>query len=93
MTGPEHYREAERLVEEANRVGHEDPARGSGILAAAQVHATLADAAATALNDADAGTPMPEWHNWRVAAGYPAKADRDFVAGQAAIEDGTERPR
>ena len=48
MTGPEHYEEAERLIEVANEVGHEDPQRGHGILAAAQVHATLALAAATA---------------------------------------------
>lgn len=39
MSGPEHYREAERLL------GHTGSER---ILAAAQVHATLALAAATA---------------------------------------------
>ncbi|MEV5619462.1 MULTISPECIES: hypothetical protein [unclassified Streptomyces] len=43
MTGPEHYREAERLLALADY--HDDPAR----CAAAQVHATLALAAATAL--------------------------------------------
>lgn len=54
MTGPEHYREAERLLEQA--ASWEDGgaffAVDSGIkydLAAAQVHATLALAAATAL--------------------------------------------
>lgn len=36
MNGPEHYREAERLL-----------SLGPGVLAAAQVHATLALAAAT----------------------------------------------
>lgn len=80
MTGPEHYAEAERLIEEANHVGHEDAARGDGIIAAAHVHATLALAAATALNDHDSGTPLPEWHHWRVAAGYPAESDERFVA-------------
>jgi hypothetical protein len=48
-TGPENYREAERLIAEANHVGHSDPVRASGMLVAAQVHATLALAAATAL--------------------------------------------
>ena len=45
MTGPEHYREAERLIAEIPRAGlpHEDIAM---IQQAAQVHATLAVAAA-----------------------------------------------
>lgn len=47
MTGPEHYSEAERLIDAANHVGHHDPARGTEYLAAAQVHAALAQAAAT----------------------------------------------
>jgi hypothetical protein len=47
MTGPEHRTEAERLITEANRVGHRDPQRGDGILRAAQVHATLATIPAT----------------------------------------------
>lgn len=42
MTGPEHYREAERLV--GTR-----PQANSAIIAIAQVHATLAHAAAIAL--------------------------------------------
>jgi hypothetical protein len=47
MNGPEHYREAERLLNVAmagSRVTQADPVN----LAAAQVHATLALAAATA---------------------------------------------
>ena len=46
MTGPEHYREAERLLE----LAQENPTFGTGIAAAeqAKVHATLALAAATA---------------------------------------------
>lgn len=47
MTGAEHFAEAERLIDEANREGYESDERGRGILAAAQVHATLALAAAT----------------------------------------------
>ena len=43
MTGPEHYREAERLLELADNVGPD-----AEIYAEAQIHATLALAAATA---------------------------------------------
>lgn len=45
MTGAEHYREAERLLEAANDRSEYDEA--AGITAQAQVHATLALAAAT----------------------------------------------
>lgn len=37
-----HFDEAVRLVEEANHVGHSDHERAQGIIACAQVHATLA---------------------------------------------------
>ena len=57
MTGPEHYRRAEQLVESITRRGKgdlEDPIVVSndhpGTIAAAQVHAVLALAAATALD-------------------------------------------
>lgn len=63
MTGPEHYLAAERLAEQAARytVGDfsGDPlsvAQGTAMLVEAQVHATLALAAATAL----AIDPSPE---------------------------------
>jgi len=45
MTGPEHYREAERL---RSRIPALSEAQATETLAAAQVHATLALAAATA---------------------------------------------
>lgn len=59
MTGPEHYLEAERLVAETEAAIREGAAKGAvhldaalevspSALAAAQVHATLALAAATA---------------------------------------------
>jgi hypothetical protein len=60
MTGPDHYREAERLIDQADVIMDADygwmASLGSGerlqrrtaYLAAAQVHATLALAAATA---------------------------------------------
>jgi len=70
MTGPEHYREAERLTAIARAEGgasgglyswHEtQPAM---ILAEAQVHATLAVAAATALHS------VTDSHEWHEAAG------------------------
>ena len=62
-SGPEHYRDAEDHLRFAadNRLGSPDQ---SWNLAAAQVHATLALAAATALNDNDPGTPTPTWHEW-----------------------------
>lgn len=48
MTGPEHYTRAEQLLREV-RDGHQEGTDVAAILAAAQVHATLALAAATAL--------------------------------------------
>lgn len=57
MTGPEHYAEAERLLEQAE-VDSRDPMRkyaeDANVIAAAQVHATLALAAATAAAQATA---------------------------------------
>lgn len=49
MTGPEHYREAEEmLISARNARSDADPADVSLVLQHAQVHATLALAAATA---------------------------------------------
>lgn len=42
MAGTVRRGEAERLIEEANHVGHSDPQRADGILRAAQTHALLA---------------------------------------------------
>lgn len=50
-SGPEHYREAERLADLAQRFTYSefpDPVSGAAVAAEAQVHATLALAAATA---------------------------------------------
>ena len=44
MTGPDHYARAERLLDDAHKSDH---AVATQFLAAAQVHATLAQAAAT----------------------------------------------
>lgn len=62
MTGPEHYREAEAHLASAAQsfVRGDDP---TSALAAAQAHATLALAAATALQVPE------EWRAWKEAAG------------------------
>jgi hypothetical protein len=54
MTGPEHYREAERLIEPGEQDANE-PELVLRDIAIAQVHATLALAAATAQLDAYEG--------------------------------------
>lgn len=69
MTGPEHYSEAEKLLCDADRmVSNEDVV---SIHAAAQVHATLALAAATALvSETPRGvSSSTEYHAWNRVAG------------------------
>lgn len=81
MTGPEHYREAERLQHQADTwenadtgwkadmSGEERIARRMADLADAQVHATLALAAATALNRPDGeGMVRDDYREWMHAA-------------------------
>lgn len=76
-TGPEHYVEAERLLGEADHWLDADIeweaslARRAGDLAAAQVHATLAAAAATALGSQradDHGMFAEDGNAWLAAA-------------------------
>jgi hypothetical protein len=67
MTGPEHYYEAQRLLADPNYGEPKGIAR-SEVVAAAQVHATLALAAATALS----GASPPDMQAWRDAAGTKA---------------------
>jgi hypothetical protein len=65
MTGPEHYREAERLIAQAGQehgAGWNDNA--VFLNGQAQAHALLALAAATALNDAECGKPGPDHGEW-----------------------------
>ena len=57
MRGPDHYRAAERLIADAESAIEVD---STNILLAAQVHATLAVAAACALAQ-DIGA----WETWR----------------------------
>ena len=70
MTGPEHYREAERLL---------DLAPDQMLVARAQVHATLALAAAAAIGSSD--LPSGDWDDWRFVAS----------AGHAGRIPGSER--
>lgn len=70
MTGPEHYREAERILR--------DEYRTDRCVAEAQVHATLALAAATALIDPTRSAPrstIHDWAAWQRAAGTAVTDD------------------
>jgi hypothetical protein len=82
MTGAEHYREARELLN--GPCGYGCPHAGCdhdvARIAEAQVHATLALAAATALRDPNTGLPGPDLAEWESAAGAPpAAADDDGV--------------
>lgn len=63
MTGPEHYREAERLLEIPVSVEPQDQGAVIALHLAAQVHATLALAAATVEQTASRG-PGDVGHDW-----------------------------
>ncbi|NGO76776.1 hypothetical protein G6045_14030 [Streptomyces sp. YC504] len=76
MTGPEHYLEAEELLDFAS--GFETGSLiATDAIARAQVHAALAHTAATALADAGAGEgmPMEDYKAWRAAAGVQSNGD------------------
>lgn len=62
MNGPQHYREAERLLSVAHDLADQDyQVRADFIVARAQVHATLALAAASVQNDTIDAGPIPRW--------------------------------
>ena len=70
MTGPEHYRLAEVILEDANDEQDNFPSdRYAQSMAEAQVHALLSIAAATALREPDSGLPGPDHRAWQAAAG------------------------
>lgn len=71
MTGPEHYREAEHLLSVASNAMEWDAAH----VERAKVHALLAIAAATALNQADAGMWTLDFEAWREAAAVQPQAE------------------
>lgn len=62
MNGPEHYREAERaLASVRGHAGHLSAEEVAYSVAIAQVHATLALAAATAESHDPDGLNVPDW--------------------------------
>lgn len=73
MTGPEHYREAQLLLETALDAAHgyDDRNEASLLTAMAQVHATLAQVAATACPPTD----YDMWADWDTAIRDPGEAD------------------
>ncbi|MFE2045705.1 hypothetical protein ACFXAZ_33280 [Streptomyces sp. NPDC059477] len=85
MTGPDHYREAERLLDRAHHFTYGDggdPVTGAALATAAQAHATLALAAATAMqapiDGSEPGMGSAEFHAWYDAAGVkPATTTKE----------------
>lgn len=85
MTGPEHYREAERLLEFAREADAEPETSWTfdQAIQSAQVHATLALAAATALGTADQQN-TDDYNAWfRAASEHPRAAQRRREAERA----------
>jgi hypothetical protein len=75
MTGPEHYQRAEDLIGDAAGASESsDHGRAAALVAIAQVHATLAAAAAAALNHGGRGLDERDYTAWYEAAGV--KPDR-----------------
>lgn len=75
MTGAEHYREAEDLLEYVYVGAARDGAplerdEVPEYLARAKVHALLAIAAANGLNEAVGGMPEPDRTDWQQVAGH-----------------------
>lgn len=67
MTGPEHYRKAEALLADAERYSRAGAGVGE-MVSVAQVHATLALAAATGLTR-ERVLPLADYKAWSKAAG------------------------
>ncbi|WP_435582885.1 hypothetical protein [Amycolatopsis thermoflava] len=73
MTGPEHYSEAEGFIRNAQSAGAANPDEERVHLAYAQVHATLALAAATAMSnrqnpDGPPGMTLEDQAGWDAVA-------------------------
>jgi hypothetical protein len=73
VTGPEHYRKAEQLLAMVEDLPHGEAA-GPELIAEAQVHATLALAAATAMQPSNYGTGRRELVEWQDAC-WPTPSD------------------
>lgn len=83
MTGPEHYRQAERLVVQCHHFTYgdgADPVTGAALAAEAQVHATLALVAATALAAPSTRASVRTINAWHDAAGAKPTEVADPVA-------------
>jgi hypothetical protein len=78
MTGPEHYREAEQHARMSAETFNDEPDFSAWHQGQAQVHATLALTAATAMSTwTEAGMPQPDRMDWwRAASGEPAERER-----------------
>lgn len=76
MTGPEHYREAEKLLKGCKNSHGALMIEGgtAEVLAAALVHAQLANAAATAMGSVSNGMPNEDFSAWDKVAGVPSIA-------------------
>lgn len=74
-TSIEHYLQAERILTDIREGGYRTDVQRRLAVETAQVHATLALAAATALgiaySDSDSVT-LSDWNAWNRAAGEPA---------------------
>ncbi|MFJ2882378.1 hypothetical protein ACIQGT_14335 [Streptomyces sp. NPDC093108] len=84
MNGPHHYREAERLLVRAHHFTYgdgADPVTGHALAAEAQAHATLALAAATAMQapveGTEPGMSVTEATAWYEAAGVKPQQKGD----------------
>lgn len=90
MTGPEHYAAAEGLLEVCSHVERDTPGERS-MFAEAQVHATLALAAATAMshwNGPELPMPQPDRLAWeRAASERPAAQARQRQAEREEAEE------
>ena len=95
MTGPEHYREAERLIAAANRrLSGDDsrwlqtPDRRAELRADAAIHSTLALAAATALGHLVEGGPVSaDRKAWIAAASEHPGEQRRISEANAKFEE------
>ena len=82
MTGPEHYREAEKLLAAIEITPEASVGSVRTVAAMAQVHATLALAAATALGNS-AGIPQDDYYTWDDTAGvHLARGEHRAMTGK-----------